>query len=99
LCIEVDYRSEVSRTEKNQQGSLSIIRAQKNNLQFAELLLLAQLSPILFLEELNIGTVKYLTAISGTLLTTRVQTSPYNPGSRQHLLGAPALTMVAEFQK
>ena len=49
--------------------------------QFPEVLLIAQFPPILFLEELNIGTVKYLTTISGALLTTLVQTCPYNSGS------------------
>jgi hypothetical protein len=131
LRIEVDYRSEVSRTKRKKVSSFFFHSyVLKNNRQFPELSLIVQFSPTLFLEKSEvvavrriypisvaakargletstgrkrqIGTVslwKCLTPLSGAILTTLVQTNPYNHSSRQHLLEALALTMVAEVQK
>jgi hypothetical protein len=57
--IEVDYRSEVSRTKRKKVSEFFFTHmCPKKNRQVPELLLIAQFPPILFLEELNIGTVK-----------------------------------------
>jgi hypothetical protein len=65
LRIEVDYQSEVSRTKRKKVSGFLFHSYVPKKSQFPEVLLIAQFPPILFLEELNIGTVKYLTTISG----------------------------------